>query len=55
MVRYFETNVKFTGLDEALGKLRQWHVDPAFIKEHLEDVKKYGLEYPMEHLIFCRK
>jgi len=54
-VRYFDTNVKFMGLDVALGKLRQWHVDPVFVKEHLEDVKRYGLEYPMEHLIFCRK
>lgn len=52
-VSYFETNVKFMGLDVALGKLRQWHVDPVFVKEHLEDVKRYGLEYPMEHLIFC--
>jgi len=54
-VRYFETNVKFRGLDVALKKLRQWHVDPVFVKEHLQDIKRYGLEYPMEHLIFCRK
>jgi len=54
-VKYFETNVKFTGLNVALRKLRQWHVDPVFIKEHLDDIKKYDLEYPMEHLIFCRK
>jgi ubiquinone/menaquinone biosynthesis C-methylase UbiE len=54
-VRYFETEVKFTDLNVALGKLKEWHVDPAFIREHLEDVKRYGLEYPMEHLIFCRK
>jgi ubiquinone/menaquinone biosynthesis C-methylase UbiE len=54
-VRYFETNVKFRGFSAALKKLKQWHVDPVFIEEHLEDVKRYGLEYPMEHLIFCRK
>jgi ubiquinone/menaquinone biosynthesis C-methylase UbiE len=54
-VKYFETNVKFHGFNVALKKLRQWHVDSAFIKERLQDIKRYGLEYPMEHLIFCRK
>lgn len=54
-VRYFETNVKFRSLNTALRKLRQWHVDPAFVNEHLQDIKRYGLEYPMEHVIFCRK
>ena len=54
-VRYFETNLKFRGLNVALSKLRQWHVDPVFVKEHLQDIKRYGLEYPMEHLIFCGK
>jgi ubiquinone/menaquinone biosynthesis C-methylase UbiE len=54
-VTYFETNVRFKGLNVALRKLRQWHVDPVFIKEHLQDIKRHGLEYPMEHLIFCKK
>jgi ubiquinone/menaquinone biosynthesis C-methylase UbiE len=54
-VKYFETNVKFRGFNAALRKLKQWHVDPIFVKEHLQDVRKYGLEYPLEHLIFCRK
>jgi len=53
-VRYFETNVKM-GFNAALKKLKQWHIDPVFVKEHLQDIKRYGLEYPMEHLIFCRK
>jgi len=54
-VKYFEINMKFMSPDVVLGKLRQWHVDPVFVKEHLKDFKRYGLEYPMEHLIFCRK
>lgn len=54
-VRYFETNLKFKGFNVALRKLRQWHVDPMFVKKHLRDIKRCGLEYPMEHLIFCRK
>lgn len=53
-VKYFETNVKM-GFNVALRRLKQWHVDPRFVKEHLQDFKRYGLEYPMEHLIFCRK
>ena len=51
----FETNVRFRSFNVALRKLRQWHVDRMFIKEHLQDIKRYGLEYQMEHLIFCRK
>ena len=54
-VKYFETNVKFRGFDAALRKLEEWHIDPVFVKEHLQDIRRYGLEYPMEHLIFCRK
>jgi ubiquinone/menaquinone biosynthesis C-methylase UbiE len=54
-VRYFETDVIFRDFNVALRKLRQWHVDPAFIKERTKDIRRYGLEYPMEHLIFCRK
>ena len=55
LVQYFETNLRFSSLNVALEKLQQWHVDPAFIKEHMEELKRWGLEYPMEHLIFCRK
>ena len=54
-VKYFETNVKFRGFNAALRKLEEWHIDPVFVKEHLQEIRKYGLEYPMEHLIFCRK
>jgi len=53
-VKYFETNVKI-GFKAALKKLKQWRVDPVFVKEHLQEIKRHGLEYPMEHLIFCRK
>ena len=55
IVRYFETNVKFGSFNAALRKLKQWHIDPKFVKEHLHEIRRYGLEYPMEHLIFCRK
>jgi len=54
-VKYFETNVKFMSFNAALRKLKQWHIDPEFVKKHLQEIRIYGLEYPMEHLIFCRK
>jgi hypothetical protein len=53
-VKYFETNVKM-GFSEAIEKLREWKIDPAYIEKHLNDLKRYGLEYPMEHVIFCEK
>jgi len=54
-VRYFETNVKFRSFNAALRKLKQWRIDPKFVKEHLQEIRRHGLEYPMEHLVFCRK
>ncbi|NWG11898.1 hypothetical protein HXY33_09175 [Candidatus Bathyarchaeota archaeon] len=53
-VEYFETDAKMD-FNTATKKLREWKTDPAFIKKHLNDVRRHGLEYPMEHVIFCRK
>jgi len=53
-VKYFETNVKMN-FNRAIKKLKEWKTDPAFIERRLDDLKKYGLEFPMEHIIFCRK
>jgi ubiquinone/menaquinone biosynthesis C-methylase UbiE len=55
IIKYFETEVKFKSLNAALTKLRQWRIDPVFVREHLKDIRRFGLEYPMEHIIFCRK
>lgn len=53
-VKYFETNVKI-GFTKAIEKLKKWNTDTAFIKRHLQDIKRHGLELPMEHIIFCKK
>jgi ubiquinone/menaquinone biosynthesis C-methylase UbiE len=53
-VRYFETNVKMD-YDTAIKKLKEWKTDPTFIQKRSGDIKRYGLEYPMEHVIFCKK
>jgi ubiquinone/menaquinone biosynthesis C-methylase UbiE len=53
-VRYFETNVHLS-FNEAVKQLKEWNVNPLFIKKHIESLKKYGLEFPMEHIVFCKK
>jgi len=53
-VKYFETNVKMD-FSTAIKKLKKWKTEPAFIEKRLNDLKKYGLEFPMEHVIFCEK
>lgn len=53
-VKYFEPNVKI-GFNIAIKKLKDWNIDPAFIKRHIRDIRKYGMEFPMEHVIFCEK
>lgn len=53
-VKYFETDIKLA-LNTAVEQLKRWKIDPAFIERHLEDLKKHGLEFPMEHVIFCEK
>ena len=54
MVRYFETDVHLS-FDDAIRQLDEWNIDPAFVKSHIEDLKKYGLEFPIEHVILARK
>ena len=54
VVRYFETNVRMD-CDTAIRKLKDWGTDPAFVERHLDDLRRYGLEFPTEHVIFCQK
>jgi ubiquinone/menaquinone biosynthesis C-methylase UbiE len=51
---YFETRVKMD-YDDALKKLKEWTVRPSWIEKHLDDLKRFGLELPMEHVIFCER
>jgi ubiquinone/menaquinone biosynthesis C-methylase UbiE len=52
-VKYFETNVKMS-YKEAVNYLKGW-VSDDFIKTYEHDLRRYGLEFPMEHVIFCKK
>jgi ubiquinone/menaquinone biosynthesis C-methylase UbiE len=52
-VKYFETNVKM-GYKEAVTYLKKW-VKQDFIKTHQKQLRKYGIEFPIEHIILCKK
>jgi ubiquinone/menaquinone biosynthesis C-methylase UbiE len=51
---YFETRVKMD-CDIALNMLKEWAINPSWIKEHVNNIKRLGLELPMEHIVFCEK
>jgi ubiquinone/menaquinone biosynthesis C-methylase UbiE len=51
---YFETRVEMD-CDAAQRKLKEWAVLPSWIEEHLDDLRRFGLELPMEHVVFCEK
>ena len=51
---YLETKVEMD-YDTAISKLKEWTVHPSWVEEHLNDLKRFGLELPMEHVVFCEK
>jgi ubiquinone/menaquinone biosynthesis C-methylase UbiE len=53
-VKYFETNVRLP-FNEAIKQLKEWNINPTFIEKRMEELKKHGLELPIEHVIFCKK
>lgn len=53
-IKYFETGLRYE-YEKAIEVLRNWTVDPKFIEEHKKDLRKYGIESPLEHVIFCTK
>jgi len=54
LVKYFKTNLRL-GFDVALNVLKEWNTDPDFIVRHEKELRRYGLEFPMEHVIFSEK
>ena len=53
-VKYFETNLRF-GFKAAVELLKKCKTDPKFVTKYEKALRKYGLELPMEHVIFCEK
>lgn len=54
LVKYFETNLRLS-FEVAVAQLKEWNMDLDFISKCEEDLRRYGLEFPMEHVIFCEK
>jgi len=52
-VKYFETGTKM-GYKEAIEYLKRW-VKQDFIKTYQKHLRKHGIEFPIEHVIFCKK
>ena|GEM_PF-1712786 len=53
-VKYFETNLKL-GFNLAVRQLRRWKTAPTFLSRYEKELRKYGLEYPLEHVVSCEK
>lgn len=53
-VRYCEESVRFEG-EVAFEQVQSWVTKQEFFDEYGEDLRKYGLEYPMEQVISCQK
>ncbi len=54
IIKYFETGIRLD-FEDTIKTLKNWTVDPEFIEQHKEDLRKHGLEFPMKHVIFCHK
>jgi len=53
-VRFFETDLRLV-YEVAVEQLRQWRIDERFVKKYEKDLREYGIEFPLEHVIFCEK
>lgn len=53
-VKYFETNLKL-GFDAAIKQLTEWKTNQSFVTKYGKDLRRHGLEFPMEHVVFCEK
>jgi len=53
-VGYFRTNFRLS-YEAAIEQLKRWSIDMAFAKKYENDLMRYGLEFPKEHMIKCTK
>ncbi|MFX0113211.1 MAG: class I SAM-dependent methyltransferase [Candidatus Hodarchaeota archaeon] len=53
-VKYFDPKISLP-FEEAKLMLKKWNVDLDFIKKHDRELRKHGIEFPLEHVIFCNK
>ena len=53
-VSYFEESLTFEG-ETAFEQVQSWVTKPEFFEKYGDDLKEYGLEYPMEQVVYCQK
>lgn len=53
-VAYFEETLHFSG-DRAVEQVQEWVTKPVFFEKYSEDLRKHGLEFPMEQVVYCQK
>lgn len=51
---YLKTDL-ILSYDVAAKQLRHWQIDTRFIDENYRDLQRFGIEFPMEHIIVCEK
>lgn len=53
-VHYFEEVLTFKG-EAAFDRIEKWVTKPEFLEKYSKEVEEYGLEYPMEQVIWAQK
>lgn len=53
-ILYFDELLRFEG-EAAFEQIRMWETDPTFLEKYADEVREYGLEYPMEQVVYCCK
>jgi len=53
-VSYFDTTIHF-GYENAVGELRSWGADKAFLGRYERLLRREGIELPFEHIVQCEK
>lgn len=51
---FFETNIRLV-YEVAVEQLRRWKIDIFFTEKYTKDLQEHGIEFPLEHVVVCRK
>jgi len=53
-IKYLKIGIQLD-YESAIETFTNWSVDPEFLKKHDSHLRSHGIEYPLEHIIFCNK
>lgn len=51
---FLETDMRLV-YEVAVEQLKRWKIDPVFMEKHKKDLREYGIEFPSEHVVICKK